>query len=145
MKVQRGAAGRRIRRATTISASNATSPSTPSIRRSRTASPHEVGSIEAGKLADLVLWKPAFFGVKPEMVIKGGLIAWSGMGDANASIPTPQPVLYRPMFGAFGKALEHIGDLCFEGCAEKSCVAEAWTTQTDGGSKGHAAACANPT
>src|SRR5205085_443294 len=64
----------------------------------------EVGSIEPGKLADLVLWKPAFFGVKPEMVIKGGFIAWSVMGDANASIPTPQPVLYRPMFGAFGDA-----------------------------------------
>jgi urease subunit alpha len=64
-----------------------------------------VGSIETGKLADLVLWKPAFFGVKPEMVIKGGFIAWSVMGDSNASIPTPQPVLYRPMFGAFGKAM----------------------------------------
>ena len=64
-----------------------------------------VGSIEPGKLADLVLWKPAFFGTKPEMVIKGGFIAWSVMGDANASIPTPQPVLYRPMFGAFGGAL----------------------------------------
>jgi urease subunit alpha len=63
-----------------------------------------VGSVEPGKLADLVLWKPAFFGTKPEMVIKGGLIAWSVMGDANASIPTPQPVLYRPMFGAFGGA-----------------------------------------
>jgi urease alpha subunit len=65
---------------------------------------HEVGSIEAGKLADLVLWKPAFFGVKPEIIVKGGLIAWSVMGDANASIPTPEPVLYRPMFGAFGGA-----------------------------------------
>ena len=63
-----------------------------------------VGSIEPGKLADLVLWKPAFFGTKPEIVIKGGFIAWSVMGDANASIPTPQPVLYRPMFGAFGSA-----------------------------------------
>ena len=63
-----------------------------------------VGSIEPGKLADLVLWKPAFFGTKPEIVLKGGLIAWSVMGDANASIPTPQPVLYRPMFGAFGAA-----------------------------------------
>jgi urease subunit alpha len=63
-----------------------------------------VGSIEPGKLADLVLWKPAFFGVKPELIVKGGFIAWSTMGDANASIPTPQPVLYRPMFGAFGKA-----------------------------------------
>ncbi len=65
---------------------------------------HLVGSIEPGKLADLVLWKPAFFGVKPELIVKGGLIAWSVMGDANASIPTPQPVLFRPMFGAFGKA-----------------------------------------
>jgi urease subunit alpha len=63
-----------------------------------------VGSVESGKLADLVLWKPAFFGTKPEIVIKGGFIAWSVMGDANASIPTPQPVLYRPMFGAFGAA-----------------------------------------
>ncbi len=65
---------------------------------------HEVGSVEAGKLADLVLWQPAFFGVKPELVVKGGFIAWSVMGDANASIPTPQPVLYRPMFGSFGRA-----------------------------------------
>jgi len=64
----------------------------------------EIGSIEPGKLADLVLWKPAFFGVKPEMIVKGGFIAWSVMGDANASIPTPQPVLYRPMFGSFGAA-----------------------------------------
>jgi urease subunit alpha len=64
-----------------------------------------VGSVEAGKLADLVLWKPAFFGVKPEMVIKGGMIAWSQMGDANASIPTPQPVHMRPMFGSFGGAI----------------------------------------
>ncbi len=66
---------------------------------------HEVGSIEPGKLADIVLWKPSMFGVKPEMIVKGGFIAWSVMGDANASIPTPQPVLYRPMFGAFGGAV----------------------------------------
>jgi urease subunit alpha len=65
---------------------------------------HEVGSVEVGKLADLVLWKPAFFGAKPEMVIKGGFIAWAQMGDANASIPTPQPLLMRPMFAAFGRA-----------------------------------------
>jgi len=70
---------------------------------------NEVGSIEPGKLADLVLWSPAFFGVKPEMVIKGGFIAWSVMGDANASIPTPQPVLYRPMFGSFGAAPQSTG------------------------------------
>ena len=66
---------------------------------------HQIGSIEPGKLADLVLWKPALFGVKPELVIKGGFIAWAAMGDANASIPTPQPVLYRPMFGSFGRAI----------------------------------------
>jgi urease subunit alpha len=60
----------------------------------------EVGSVEPGKLADLVLWDPAFFGVRPHLVVKGGMIAWAQMGDANASIPTPQPVLPRPMFGA---------------------------------------------
>jgi len=65
-----------------------------------------VGSIEVGKLADLVLWKPAFFGAKPSLIIKGGMIAAAPMGDPNASIPTPQPVHYRPMFGAFGRALE---------------------------------------
>jgi urease subunit alpha len=64
----------------------------------------ELGSVEAGKLADLVLWEPAFFGVRPAIVIKGGAIAWAAMGDANASIPTPQPVLPRPMFGAYGAA-----------------------------------------
>jgi urease subunit alpha len=68
-----------------------------------------VGSIEPGKLADLVLWRPAFFGVKPEMVVKGGFIAWSVMGDANASIPTPQPVFYRPMFGSFARAIGSTG------------------------------------
>lgn len=67
---------------------------------------HEVGSIEPGKLADLVLWRPAFFGVKPSMILKGGMIAAAPMGDANASIPTPQPVHFRPMFGAFGKAMQ---------------------------------------
>jgi urease subunit alpha len=64
-----------------------------------------VGSVEVGKLADLCLWRPAMFGVKPEMVIKGGMIAWAQMGDANASIPTPQPVHMRPMFGSFGGAI----------------------------------------
>jgi urease subunit alpha len=66
---------------------------------------HAVGSIEVGKLADLVLWKPALFGVKPSLILKGGMIAAAAMGDPNASIPTPQPVHYRPMFGAFGRAL----------------------------------------
>jgi urease subunit alpha len=67
---------------------------------------HEVGSVEPGKLADLVLWSPAFFGVKPDLVLKGGTIAVAPMGDPNASIPTPQPVHYRPMFGQFGRALQ---------------------------------------
>jgi urease subunit alpha len=65
---------------------------------------HEVGSIEVGKLADLVVWKPAFFGVKPEVILKGGLIAYANMGDPNASIPTPQPTIYRPQFAAHGRA-----------------------------------------
>ena len=67
---------------------------------------HAVGSVEAGKIADLVLWRPAFFGVKPSMIIKGGMIAAALMGDPNASIPTPQPVHYRPMFGSFGGGLK---------------------------------------
>jgi urease subunit alpha len=66
----------------------------------------EVGSVEVGKLADLVLWRPAFFGVRPHVVVKGGMIAWAQMGDANASIPTPQPVLPRPMFGAMRRAAQ---------------------------------------
>ena len=70
---------------------------------------HVVGSIAPGKLADLVLWQPAFFGAKPKMVIKGGMINWANMGDPNASLPTPQPMFYRPMFGAFGTA---IGKTC---------------------------------
>jgi urease subunit alpha len=73
---------------------------------------HEVGSIEVGKWADLVLWKPALFGVKPSLVLKGGFIALAAMGDANASIPTPQPVHYRPMFGQYGGALA-AGSLTF--------------------------------
>ncbi len=80
---------------------------------------HLIGSVEAGKLADLVLWKPAFFGAKPELVIKGGVIAWSQMGDPNASIPTPQPVFMRPMFGAMGRApgpisISFVSALCKE-------------------------------
>jgi urease subunit alpha len=67
---------------------------------------HIVGSIENGKLADLVVWKPAFFGVKPSLILKGGMIAAAAMGDPNASIPTPQPVHYRPMFGSFGGGLK---------------------------------------
>jgi urease subunit alpha len=73
---------------------------------------HEVGSIAPGKLADLVVWRPAFFGVKPSLVLKGGFIALAAMGDPNASIPTPQPVHYRPMFGSFGGALAK-GSLTF--------------------------------
>ncbi|HMO59748.1 MAG TPA: urease subunit alpha, partial [Roseiflexaceae bacterium] len=70
---------------------------------------HEVGSLEIGKLADIVLWDPAYFGAKPKLIIKGGMIAWAPMGDPNASIPTPQPVFYRPMFGALGRT---IGSTC---------------------------------
>jgi urease subunit alpha len=66
----------------------------------------EVGSIEPGKFADLVLWEPAFFGAKPKLVLKGGLVAWANMGDPNASLPTPQPMYYRPMFAAYGSALQ---------------------------------------
>lgn len=66
---------------------------------------HEVGSLEVGKLADIIIWKPAFFGVKPSLIIKGGMISYSTMGDPNASIPTPQPVHYRPMFGSYGKSI----------------------------------------
>jgi len=73
---------------------------------------HEVGSIEAGKWADLVIWKPAFFGVKPAIIMKGGFIAMAAMGDPNASIPTPQPAHYRPMFGSYGGALAR-GSLSF--------------------------------
>src|SRR4030095_10751984 len=73
---------------------------------------HEVGSIEVGKLADLVLWRPAFFGAKPAAIIKGGLIVAAPMGDPNASIPTPQPVHYRTMFGALGGA-RHATSLTF--------------------------------
>jgi urease subunit alpha len=66
---------------------------------------HVLGSVEVGKIADLVLWEPAFFGAKPKLIIKNGVISWSLMGDPNASLPTPQPVYYRPMFGAYGQAL----------------------------------------
>jgi len=79
---------------------------------------HEVGSIEVGKWADLVIWKPAFFGIKPAIVMKGGFIALAAMGDPNASIPTPQPVHYRPMFGSFGGALAK-GSLTFVSQAGK--------------------------
>ena len=71
-----------------------------------------MGSVEVGKWADLVVWKPAFFGVKPALILKGGFIAMAAMGDPSASIPTPQPVHYRPMFGAYGGALQR-GSLTF--------------------------------
>ncbi len=85
---------------------------------------HEVGSIEPGKLADLVLWQPAFFGVKPALVIKGGMIAWAPMGDPNASIPTPQPVHYRPMFGSYGRAVQQTAVTFVSSAAEASGVRE---------------------
>jgi urease subunit alpha len=82
---------------------------------------HEVGSVEVGKLADLVLWKPAFFGAKPSLIIKGGFIAAAPMGDPNASIPTPQPVHYRIMFGALGGA-RHATRMSF--LSQAACQAE---------------------
>lgn len=85
---------------------------------------HAVGSVEVGKLADLCVWKPAFFGSKPSLVIKGGMIACAPMGDPNASIPTPQPVHYRPMFGAYGKALESTSVTFLSGAAMDAGVHE---------------------
>jgi urease subunit alpha len=87
---------------------------------------HEVGSVECGKLADLVLWKPAFFGIKPAMIIKGGFIAAAPMGDPNASIPTPQPVHYRPMFAACGKAPLHTAVSFVSHAALENQVATRW-------------------
>jgi urease subunit alpha len=85
---------------------------------------HEVGSVAVGKLADLVLWKPAFFGTKPSLIIKGGMIAMAPMGDPNASIPTPQPVHYRPMFGSFGAALQSTSMIFLPEVAEKNGLAD---------------------
>ncbi|MFB9216318.1 urease subunit alpha [Vibrio sinaloensis] len=84
---------------------------------------HEIGSIEVGKLADLVLWKPAFFGVKPSVILKGGMIAMAPMGDPNASIPTPQPVHYRSMFGSYGKASQNTSMLFVSQAAEQEGIA----------------------
>jgi urease subunit alpha len=97
----------------------------------------EIGSVEPDKLADLVLWEPAFFGVRPALVIKGGAIAWAAMGDANASIPTPQPVLSRPMFGAYGAAapatsLAFVAEAALEdGLAQRLGVRRALVAQRD--------------
>jgi urease subunit alpha len=85
---------------------------------------HEIGSVEAGKLADLVLWKPAFFGVKPSVILKGGMIAMAPMGDPNASIPTPQPVHYRAMFGSYGKASQKTSMLFVSQQAKQDNIAE---------------------
>ena len=84
---------------------------------------HEVGSVASGKLADLVLWSPAFFGVKPAMIMKGGMIAHAPMGDPNASIPTPQPVHYRPMFGSFGQAVKSTSLTFLSQAAQSSGIA----------------------
>ncbi|HZM35924.1 MAG TPA: urease subunit alpha [Burkholderiales bacterium] len=102
MKVQRGALGKSAADNFRVKRYVAKYTINPAITHGIA---HVVGSVEEGKLADLVLWKPAFFGVKPFLIMKGGMIAAAAMGDPNASIPTPQPVHYRPQFGAFGKAL----------------------------------------
>jgi urease subunit alpha len=87
---------------------------------------HEVGSVEPGKWADLVFWRPAFFGVKPSLVMKGGFIAAAAMGDANASFPTPPPVHYRPMFGSYGGALARTSLTFVSQAALASGVAESY-------------------
>ncbi len=89
----------------------------------------EIGSIEAGKLADLVLWEPAFFGVRPHVVLKAGVIAWANMGDANASIPTPQPQLPRPMFGAFGSLPARLGRTFVSPVALESGLGDRWQSE----------------
>ncbi|WP_374244897.1 urease subunit alpha [Zoogloea sp.] len=105
MKVQRGALGNDTARSDNFRAKRYIAKYTinPAIAH---GIGHVVGSVEVGKLADLVIWKPAFFGVKPSLILKGGMIAAAAMGDANASIPTPQPVHYKPMFGAFAGGLK---------------------------------------
>jgi urease subunit alpha len=89
----------------------------------------EVGSVEPGKLADLVLWEPAFFGVRPHLVLKAGVIAWANMGDANASIPTPQPQLPRPMFGSFGNMPARLGRHFVSPAALEAGLGERWTSE----------------
>jgi urease subunit alpha len=86
----------------------------------------EIGSVQPGKLADLVLWEPAFFGVRPHVVLKAGVIAWANMGDANASIPTPQPQLPRPMFGAFGGLPARLGRAFVSSAALEAGLAQRW-------------------
>lgn len=90
-----------------------------------------IGSVEPGKLADLCLWKPGLFGAKPEMVIKGGSIAWAQMGDPNASIPTPQPVYMRPMFGALGKAVGGTSVAFVSGAAVADEIGEKYGLEKD--------------
>lgn len=89
----------------------------------------EIGSVEAGKLADLVLWEPAFFGVTPHVVLKSGVIAHANMGDANASIPTPQPQLPRPMFGSFGSLPASLGRTFVAPAALEAGLGDRWTSE----------------
>jgi len=88
-----------------------------------------IGSVEPGKLADLVLWEPAFFGIRPHLVLKAGVIAWANMGDANASIPTPQPQLPRPMFGAFGAMPARLGLHFVSPAALEAGLADRWDSE----------------
>ena len=145
MKRQRGAAARGDRRQRQFPRQAATSPNTPSTRPSRTGCRSDIGSVEVGKRADLVLWNPAFFGVKPDMVLLGGTIAAAPMGDPNASIPTPQPVHYRPMFGAYRQGADQlVGDLRLQGRARRrACAAGSASTSSWSPSRTPAAASAS--
>jgi urease subunit alpha len=123
MKVQRGALAQDTARNDNFRAKRYISKYTINPALTHGVS-HEVGSIEVGKLADLVLWRPAFFGVKPSLILKGGLIAAAAMGDPNASIPTPQPVHYRPMFGSFGGAVGATSVTFISKAADKAGIAD---------------------
>ena len=104
----------------------------------------EVGSVEPGKLADLVLWEPAFFGVRPHAVLKAGVIAWANMGDANASIPTPQPQFPRPMFGGFGAMPARLGLHFVSPAALEAGLAERWNSERRWCRPGTSQACPRP-
>jgi urease subunit alpha len=109
-----------------MSGSSDTSPNTPSIRPGPSAWTKEIGSLEKGKLADIILWNPAFFGIKPELVVKGGFIVWGAMGDSAASLMTCEPIMMRPQWGAFGVAKEALSVNFISGVAAEKNIGESW-------------------